>query len=57
MSLGLKPRDKKRSGKPNADKLDKDLDRYFAKNGDPSRAKNSLDMELDEYMKKAKGKK
>lgn len=35
-----------------ADVLDKDLDKYFLKNGDKDKCKNSLDMELDEYMKK-----
>lgn len=34
-------------------KLDKDLDNYFVKNGDTSRAKTNLDMELEEYMKQA----
>jgi hypothetical protein len=38
--------------KVTADVLDKDLDKYFLKNGDKDKCKNSLDMELDEYMKK-----
>ena len=34
--------------------LDKDLDKYFVKNGNQSKVKSNLDMDLDEYMKKSK---
>jgi len=44
----------KKPRKLTAEQLDKQLDNYFVKNGDTSKVKNSLDMELDQYMKKAK---
>ena len=37
-----------------AEMLDKDLDKYFVKNGNQSKVKSNLDMDLDEYMKKSK---
>jgi hypothetical protein len=37
-----------------SERLDKELDNYFVKNGDTAKAKSNLDMELAEYMKKAK---
>jgi hypothetical protein len=38
-----------------SDTLDKDLDKYFMRNGDNDKAKSNLDMELAEYMKKGSG--
>jgi len=37
-----------------ADSLDKDLAKYWIKNGDGDKCKDNLDCELDDYMKKAK---